>query len=246
VLILNDHDTGYPFACLESSIISATRTAASAALAAAELHHDRPRPTTVTFFGTGLIARYLERHLHGTGWEFEEINIYDTDVGYAQNFADSLDHQGRKARIKIRSAPEEAVRAAELLVLATTAGKPHIHEVQWFDHCPTVLHISLRDLSPEIILASTNIVDDVEHCLKADTSPHLAEQLTGSRDFINGTLADVLRRRIVLEHDRPLVFSPFGLGILDLAVGIDVYREARLRGLATPVPDFFHDLNRYA
>ena len=34
VLILNDHDTGYPFACLESSIISATRTAASAAVAA--------------------------------------------------------------------------------------------------------------------------------------------------------------------------------------------------------------------
>lgn len=34
VLILNDPDTGYPFACLESSIISATRTAASAASAA--------------------------------------------------------------------------------------------------------------------------------------------------------------------------------------------------------------------
>ncbi|MBO0849798.1 MAG: hypothetical protein J2P20_10080, partial [Pseudonocardia sp.] len=51
VLILNDHDTGYPFACLESSIISATRTAASAALAADWLSRGRPRPTRVGFVG---------------------------------------------------------------------------------------------------------------------------------------------------------------------------------------------------
>ena len=43
VLILNDHDTGYPFACLEASIISATRTAALAASAADWLSRGRAR-----------------------------------------------------------------------------------------------------------------------------------------------------------------------------------------------------------
>src|ERR687889_2089276 len=78
VLILNDHETGYPFAVLESSIISATRTAASAALAADRLSQGRPRPTRVGFFGVGLIARYIHTFLTGTGWTFDEIGVFDT------------------------------------------------------------------------------------------------------------------------------------------------------------------------
>lgn len=81
----------------------------------------------------------------------------------------------------------------------------------------------LRDLAPEVLLASANLVDDVDHCLKANTSPHLVEQRTGSRDFLLGTLDDVLSGRVSPPADRPLVFSPFGLGVLDLAVGAFVH-----------------------
>jgi len=105
--------------------------------------------------------------------------------------------------------------------------------------------VSLRDLAPEILLASTNIVDDIEHCLKADTSPHLVEQLTGSRDFLAGTLAEVMAGRVGVPTGRPVIFSPFGLGVLDLAVGKYVYDQVVSADDLHVIDDFFHELRRY-
>lgn len=95
------------------------------------------------------------------------------------------------------------------------------------------------------MLASDNIVDDVEHCLRADTSVHLAEQLTGNRDFVTGTLADVMSGRVSPSADRTVAFSPFGLGVLDLAVGKYVYDEVAGSGELHVVDGFFHELSRY-
>ena len=108
-----------------------------------------------------------------------------------------------------------------------------------------MLHISLRDLAPEIVLAAANVVDDVEHCLKADTSTHLAEQAVGHRSFIDGTLYDVISGKVSLPDDRPVIFSPFGLGVLDLAVGKHVYDRVQESGDLHVVADFFHDIDRY-
>jgi hypothetical protein len=85
----------------------------------------------------------------------------------------------------------------------------------------------------------------VEHCLKASTSPHLAEQLTGNRDFLLGTLDDVMFGRVSVPADRPVVFSPFGLGVLDLAVGKYVYDEVARSGELNVIDEFFHELRRY-
>ena len=225
VLILNDHDTGYPFACLEASIISATRTAASAALAADWLSRGRPRPTRIGFVGAGLIARYIHIFLAGTGWSFDEIGVHDLSADSAAGFRGYLEQSGTAGQVTVHDSAEKLIRSSDLVVFATVAAQPHVRDLSWFEHNPLVLHISLRDLAPEILLASTNIVDDIEHCLKANTSPHLAEQLTGNRDFLLGTLDDVMAGRVSVPADQPVIFSPFGLGVLDLAVGKYVYDQ---------------------
>ena len=245
VLVLNDHETGYPFACLEASVVSATRTAASAALAADWLTRDRGRPARVGFVGVGLIARYVHSYLAATGWSFDEVAVHDLSADSAAGFCGYLERSGAGGRVTVHDGPEAVVRASDLVVFATIAGEPYVSDVGAFAHCPVVLHLSLRDLAPEVLLASANLVDDVEHCLKADTSPHLVEQRTGSRDFLLGTLADVMTGRVPVPADRPVVFSPFGLGVLDLAVGRFVHDEVARAGDLHVVADFFTELSRY-
>jgi N-[(2S)-2-amino-2-carboxyethyl]-L-glutamate dehydrogenase len=171
--------------------------------------------------------------------------VHDLSAGSAAGFVGYLEHSGATGSIRVFEHAEQLIRSSDLVVFATIAGEPHVSDLSWFSHNPVVLHVSLRDLAPQILLASANFVDDVEHCLKADTSPHLAEQLTGSRDFLAGTLDDVMAGRVSVPADRPVVFSPFGLGVLDLAVGKYVYDEVARAGELHVIDDFFHELRRY-
>ncbi|MER6222266.1 2,3-diaminopropionate biosynthesis protein SbnB [Streptomyces sp900105755] len=244
LLLLNDPRTGYPYACLEGSIISAARTAASAASAARRLAAQRGTPRRVGFFGTGLIARFVQDYLSQLGWQIDEFGVFDLSAQYAASFADQvLGPTGRPVRVHPDA--ESLIRSSDLIVFATTAATPHVTDPSWFDHNPLVLHISLRDLGTEVVLRSANVVDDVEHVLKADTSVHLAEQRTGNRDFLDATLYDVLAGTFTAPADRPVVFSPFGLGVLDLVVGAHVHRLATAAGDTVEIGGFFHELDRH-
>ena len=243
VLILNDSKTGYPLACIEASLISATRTAASAALAA---EHISPhlREGALCVIGTGIIARTTVEWLLFRNWKFRKISLYDVDRKEAERFSAWLQDQHHlQADIQYRL--EDALRGASLILFATTALAPYLTDEKLLEHSPTILHLSLRDICVNVILASQNIVDDVDHCLKANTSLHLSEMATGGRSFVAGTLVDVLDKRVVPDHHRPRIFSPFGLGLLDLAVGNLVLEAAISSNAAIAIADFFSNSARW-
>jgi len=79
---------------------------------------------------------------------------------------------------------------------------------------------------------------------RARGSPHLAEQQVRNREFIGGTLYDVLSDAARPPADMPVVFSPFGLGVLDLTVAKYVYDRITADGEAADNPRFLHEFKR--
>lgn len=242
-LLLNDYATGYPFACLEASQISAARTAGSAVLGAQALL-GRTEADKVAVVGGGVIARNILEYFHAQAWKIGQIAVHDQIPAYGDALA-------RHAREELGYPAERAedlaaaIDGADVVVLATTSAAPYLVAPDTFRPGQVVLNISLRDISPEIILGAYNVLDDVDHCLTADTSPHLAEKISGGRDFVTGVLAQVLKGEVELGDDRPKIFSPFGLGVLDLAVGHHVYQEAVASGRAVSVEGFFGETERW-
>src|SRR5436190_12304222 len=90
VLVLNSYQTGYPFAILESSIISAARTAASAVLAAYWLNRQSRRARSLGIVGTGFIARYVYDFLIDTGWAIKDVRLYDTSPAASEKFKNTV------------------------------------------------------------------------------------------------------------------------------------------------------------
>lgn len=241
VIILNSTTTGRPIALMEGSIISAKRTAASAALAVRSLQVGTT--TSVGIIGSGLINFEVTRFLPLVCPKIKTLFIFDTDLRRAQRFQDKCQSLFKQIETVVCSDAHTVLRNASLISIATTALKPHLYDLSMVGPGSVILHISLRDLSPEVLLLCDNIVDDIDHVCRARTSIHLAENLVGHRAFIRCTLGEILRGTAAARNDPSsvTVFSPFGLGILDVAIGKLVYDLALMNNIGTRIGSFLPD-----
>jgi len=240
VVVLNCSRTGRPEALLEASMISAWRTAASAAVAAEALR-GQDAVAGVSLIGCGVINFEVLRFLRSALGSLQTVTLFDIDLARAEAFATRCAAAWPELRVEVADRLETGLGAHPLVCLATTAAQPYVGT----EHCrpgALVLHLSLRDLTPESILSGVNLTDDPDHVCRAATSLHLAEGMTGNRNFIEATLGDVLRGAPVSRPaDRITIFSPFGLGVLDLAVADFVRSEAmRQEEVGTRLPAFLH------
>ncbi len=238
IIILNNPDTGRPFACLEGSLISAARTAASAVLAAEYMHLNGKKIVNLGIIGNGPIGFEIYKYFIGTSWIIQQVTLFDKDLKTTESFFSRIDDAPNK-NIYISKSIESLVSSCDVIVFATTVSVPYLKNLKLIKHCPLMLNISLRDIGSKLILHSNNVVDDISHVLKANTSPHLAEQDCGDIAFINGTLGGLMQNKYKLTANKASIFSPMGLGILDLALAKYVFNKVRISNDEIIINDFF-------
>jgi len=217
VVVLNSTRTGRPEAILEGSIISAKRTAASAALAARSLSGDSI--DCIGMVGSGLINFEVTRFLVAAYPDVKTFVVFDIQESRANLFRDKCQTEFKGISFEVATDIRDVLGRCLLVTMATTASRPYISDLSECAPGSVILHLSLRDLAPEVIQSCDNVVDDIDHVCRAETSIHLTSKLLGHTEFIRCTLGDVLLKTAPARNESKVtVFSPFGLGILDLAV----------------------------
>lgn len=239
-MILNSLETGRPTAVLEGSIVSAKRTAASAALAA-ECLWRKDTVSSLGLIGCGVINFETLRFLLASYPDISDVALYDLSRKRAEQFGAKSLELKPDLRVGIGRSFSEVSARSEIVSVATTAVTPHIESL---DSCRTetlFLHLSVRDFAPKLILKADNIVDDVDQVCSHATSIHLAEQAVGHRRFVRCTLGEILNGKVSPKSapERVTIFTPFGLGILDVAVASLAQTLARGQGTGATVPSFF-------
>ena len=218
VMILNSLKDGRAQAIIDGTYISASRTGASAALAGTTLRRDHANGVVV-LIGCGPINLEVVRYLKVLGYPTSTYLVYDLDKDRADAFAKQINAIDSINPCEVCSVMKLALGAGHLISIATSAVTPFITSLDACLPGSVILHVSLRDIIPECLSEVENVVDDAEHVCRANTSIHLLEKLRGNRHHIRCELADILSgdNSAYTNENSVTVFSPFGLGVLDLA-----------------------------
>jgi ornithine cyclodeaminase/alanine dehydrogenase-like protein (mu-crystallin family) len=225
-------ETGVPSAILDASAVTSVRTAAVSAVATKVLAREDSR--VLTILGAGVQGRAHLRALADVR-EFDEVRVYSPSREHAQALADG--------RATVSPSAEEAVRGADVIVLATSSPEPVIRR-DWLVPGAHVNAIgasvpSSRELDTDTVAACALYCDSRESLRHEAGEFHRAveEGAIGGEDHVRAELGEVLAGMAAGRTDsRELtVFRSLGLAVEDLAAAERAVSVARQRGIGVEV-----------
>jgi len=236
-VLLFDGETGVLRALVDASAITATRTAAVSGVATRALAREDARELAI--LGSGVQAR---SHLEAMAAvrPFERARVWSRTAEHAAVFAAEAEVS---FPVEAVESAEEAVRAADVVVTATSSPEPIVRR----DWLASGAHVNAvgssiptaRELDADTVAASALFADARESMVNEGGDYLFAVREAGiGPDHIRAELGEVLTGsgQGRLAEDELTVFKSLGLAAEDLAAAEHVYTRAQADGAGVTVP----------
>ena len=234
LLILNDIMTGIPVAIMDSAWITAMRTPAVTALAAAALH---PDAKIFGMFGSGVQGMEHVRFIVKTLKKLEKIYIYDIRSERMDELIEKVKNDVNIPIIKAAS-PEELVKNCEVISSATIILlKPlKIAKKEWIRKGQTILPCDLNTFwDPEICkIADKYILDSIDEHKLFEEMGYFPDGLADITCETGEVLAGLHPGR--KSKDELIVCSNIGISVNDIVMGKAIFAKALEIGIGTKMP----------
>ena len=236
MIVLLDPETGALQALMDGRYITEARTAAVSAVSARYLA--RPGASTLAIVGTGVQARS-----HLAAMEevraLREVRVWSPKAASRERFVGEMQP---RVRVPLRAAAtaEDAVRGADLVVLATSSPAPVV-EVSWIAPGSHIVSVGAprrdqREMAPELTARGRLFVDSRAGALaeSGDVVMGIAEGRFGA-DHVAGELGELVLGRVPgrRSEDEITIFKSLGMAIEDVAAADLVFRRAIEAGVGS-------------
>jgi len=213
-IFLVDPQTGTPLAIMDGRLITEMRTAAVSAAATNLLAP--PGAKILAILGSGVQAR---SHVEALGLvrQFQEIRVWSPTKEHSEQFAKEIGGTAVSA--------EEAVRGADVVVIATNSKTPVLRGA-WLKPGSHVNAVGAcrpdwRELDDEA-MSNVIFVDSREGALKESGDVIL------SSAKIYAELGEALAGKVPLRANETTIFKSLGMAVEDIASATLIYRSVAI------------------
>jgi alanine dehydrogenase len=235
-ILLLDPETGSLVAVMDGRYLTEARTAAVSAVSAR--HLARPDASRLAIIGTGVQAR---SHLEAIAEvrPLDEARVWSPRPASRDRFVHDMADR-LPGRLRASDRAEDAVRDADLIVLATSSPTPVI-ESAWVANGAHVMAIGAcrpdqREMDPALVVRAALFVDSRAAALveSGDVVMNIAEGRF-TEEHIAAELGEVVLGRAKGRRQRGdiTIFKSLGMAVEDVAAADLAWARAREQGAGT-------------
>lgn len=242
VILLLDHQTGYPLAIIDAQAITVARTGAICGIAAKYLAREDASRVALIGMGTQAPAQ-LEAVCSVR--DLESIKVTSKHPRQHTDFVQEMS-ENLGVPLDIQDSVEETVRDADIVLLATSSVEPVVRG-EWITpgtHVSSILSAGpqAREVDTALIEKSKVVCDSSQACLQEAAELLLPiEEGAFSPQEVYAELGELVTGvKEGRENEEEITFfKTVGLAIQDIATAKYIYQKAEQKGLGAFF-DFMH------